>query len=109
MNRAFTSGKVSMANIAQWPQVIEAYSMIVTGALGEPRTRSGNGPGSARSRPLTVWARAAGEKLCPPATASTAPDSIAVAVRPTRARRLTFRPDARENREGGVGCAVAGG
>src|SRR6516225_3797889 len=110
MNWAFSSGKVSMANMAQCPQVIDTYSMIVTGAVGEPNTWSGKGPGSARSRPLTVWARAAGEKPRPPAT-NTAPDSTAGAARLTKARRLTFAPDASENQAGddcGVGRAVAG-
>jgi hypothetical protein len=39
-----SSGQVWSWNAAQWTQVIEAYSTIVTLAPGEPCTRSGNGP-----------------------------------------------------------------
>jgi hypothetical protein len=37
---------VVSAKCAQCGQVIEAYSMIVTGALAGPSARSGSGPGA---------------------------------------------------------------
>jgi len=38
-----------MEKCAQWGQVIEAYSMTVTGALGSPKASSPSGPGFMRS------------------------------------------------------------
>src|ERR1700722_13865962 len=43
---AFSLGQVSSWKAAQCEQVIEAYSTIVTGALAEPKARSGKGPGA---------------------------------------------------------------
>ena len=43
---AFSAGHVSSWNAAQWLHVIEAYSMIVIAAEGEPWTMSGSGPGA---------------------------------------------------------------
>src|SRR5580765_6683946 len=39
---------------AQWGQVIETYSTIVTGALGSPRASSPSGPGTISSLTSTV-------------------------------------------------------
>ncbi len=40
MYLALKAGKTSLLNRAQWGQLAEAYSITVTGALGEPRVMS---------------------------------------------------------------------
>src|SRR6478672_8765924 len=40
----FSAGKMLLWKLAQWPQVIEAYSTMVTGASVWPNCSSGKGP-----------------------------------------------------------------
>ena len=42
---SLSSGNTLLWKLAQWPQVIEAYSTTVMGASALPSTRSGSGPG----------------------------------------------------------------
>ncbi len=80
-------GKVTLWNSAQWPQLIEAYSTMVTGAFADPSTTSPSGTGFARSAVLTSCATAlrmnpSGDN--PAAAASAVVESAAV-----RSRRVT--------------------
>src|SRR6516164_1726217 len=56
---SFSFGKVLTANAAQCGQVIEAYSMMVTGAVAEPIGMSSSGPLASSSSTEKVCARAA--------------------------------------------------
>ena len=42
---SLSAGSTLLWKLAQWPQVIEAYSTTVIGASALPSTRSGSGPG----------------------------------------------------------------
>src|SRR5215475_6043711 len=56
---SFSFGKVLTANAAQCGHVIEAYSMMVMGALGEPIGMSSSGPfaSSSSTEKVSAWAR----------------------------------------------------
>src|SRR5262245_19344988 len=89
MNRVFSSGNVPVANWAQCEQVIEAYSMIVTAAAGEPSARSGNGPGSIRSGHKTPSACAGTARYPQPPQGSRASGAALF----KNFRRVTLMPD----------------
>ena len=42
---SLSAGSTLLWKLAQWPQVMEAYSTMVIGASALPSTRSGSGPG----------------------------------------------------------------
>jgi len=52
MYSSFSFGNTVVWNSAQWEQVIEAYSITVTGASSRPSAFSGSGPGA--MTPLTA-------------------------------------------------------
>ncbi len=77
----FRIGHVVSWKWAQWPQVIEAYSMTVTGAFGSPSAISGIGPGFISSCSIGESSRV-GAAVCADAGST---DATAAAAPTTRA------------------------
>jgi hypothetical protein len=96
MNSFFKAGYVRSANAAQWEQVIDAYSTIVTVAVDEPSRWSGKGPGAIKSAGWTSWACAQVRKDgCRPIGISVKPDAASEGAQLKKIRRVMLKPNLR--------------
>src|ERR1700678_3991900 len=77
---SFSFGKVVTANAAQCGQVIEAYSMMVTGAVSEPIGMSSSGPLASSSSTEKVCASARPPRMLRNSKAPTAPRTPSASV-----------------------------